>query len=1141
MATIDLTRSSTYFTKHYQSVRAQQGRILSDDDHNDNERIHGEDMRRSRVDIIGPAGSPDDGFLVSAPTVTNGFIDFDILPGTFYLGGNRLELEVKETYQAQPDWLNMPVSAMIKPPAAGVRLDFVVLETYMQASTAIEDSEQFEKAFGGVDTAARMRTIQRVSVVPNVSSPDCSGNWATYLAGWAASGVTLSPENELLPDATLTVGFAPGSDPGDLCSPPIAGGYLGAYNQAIRAQLIDATHLTWGFDNASPLYRVKISTNGAGARTIVNMQSLPKDQPHWPLSGQTVEILPWSAVLVNEEKLSESSGFLTRIDASFDPDLNLFSMVDPLPAGFGEEWKTRPDAPQLAKDDFFYMRVWNRGSDKVSPPLIPFVSGTPVVLGQTGLSVTLNGTGFLPGDYWIIAARPDAPDRVVPWSLESGRGPHGIRRFVTALGVIEWNVTAGLIGTVIHDCRPTFPTLARMRTCCTNTVGDNVTSFGKYHSIQLAINALPAEGGEVCILPGIYKEHVVIKNRHDIIIHGCDSFTVLEDSGRPGNPIITIIDSQHISIHKLAMRATVNTAILMVSTPAAEKNNAGLSTIHIDHIHFAVRDRSAIEIDGGQFIRVRQNEFALQQLRRPLDNATSIGKEPAIFSRADYVLIEQNVIHCEVPRRLVAPLGGIQIGGGSRHVDIHRNKIVGGNGNGITLGSFHLLSPALIGKLSAGDYASAFAGAVPGLGGYIIFVDDNGCIHIVPDPPPPGGNNPPVPISDGDLEDIRIVDNDIFNMGANGIASVRLYSVYFGVVDILDCQIELNRIRSCVQLEPKPTKLSPWVPTAAFGGIVLAAVEYLTVRDNWIGDNGISFITPICGIFVQLGTGVVIEGNQIERNGPLVETSALPVAGPRGGIYFGLVLTPPGTRSLDVVSFRIETGFPAAQIANNVVIAPMGPAIYARALGAFLVEANNLASHAVDPNLNTRRIAFSGTTVWITNIGKAIEFTSAKVDYAGLGGSFSSSAPATILTTGVVACNDNQIVFEPLIRQPFPSFSSIFILAADDVALEDNQSHCVSRAVSVLTNAFVLSLTARIADNRFAEQPTAAFLSCYTLAAMNSTTDNQGTHCFLIVGNPLLTVRQPNRTYSDLTAPGLCDRFAKTLDKQFTAAGLSAI
>src|SRR5579872_5407447 len=107
MATIDLSRSATEYRKHYAGVRAQQGRVFVDDDHNENERLHGEDERRARVDIIGPAGSPDNGFLTANPAIHNGHIDFDIEAGEFYLGGLRLDLEQTESFQVQSDWLEL--------------------------------------------------------------------------------------------------------------------------------------------------------------------------------------------------------------------------------------------------------------------------------------------------------------------------------------------------------------------------------------------------------------------------------------------------------------------------------------------------------------------------------------------------------------------------------------------------------------------------------------------------------------------------------------------------------------------------------------------------------------------------------------------------------------------------------------------------------------------------------------------------------------------------------------------------------------------------------------------------------------------------------------------------------------------------
>src|SRR5207247_2556813 len=176
----------------------------------------------------------------------------------------------------------------------------------------------------------------------------------------------------------------------------------------------------------------------------------------------------------------------------------------------------------LAPPVYLYLRVWNRGTDTGSPARIPFVKGTAVNLGNTGLSVTFTGNDTVRNDFWIIAARPDSPNRVVPWLLESGRGPHGVRRYYAPLAVILWDATGpALVATIDHDCRDTFPPLTRIRGCCTYTVGDGVHTFGKFTKIQDAINKLPAAGGEVCILPGLYTEQVQIINRKNIIVHGC--------------------------------------------------------------------------------------------------------------------------------------------------------------------------------------------------------------------------------------------------------------------------------------------------------------------------------------------------------------------------------------------------------------------------------------------------------------------------------------------------------------------------------------------------------------------------------------------------------------------------------------------
>jgi len=67
--------------------------------------------------------------------------------------------------------------------------------------------------------------------------------------------------------------------------------------------------------------------------------------------------------------------------------------------------------------------------------------------------------------------------------------------------------TALGVGT-IEDCRRVFQPLTRLGTCCTYRVGDGIVSRGDFTSIQAAVDALPPEGGKICVLPGTFLEAV---------------------------------------------------------------------------------------------------------------------------------------------------------------------------------------------------------------------------------------------------------------------------------------------------------------------------------------------------------------------------------------------------------------------------------------------------------------------------------------------------------------------------------------------------------------------------------------------------------------------------------------------------------
>jgi len=87
MGTFDISRINFDKTKHYSSVRMQQGRVLTDDDWNENARIEKEIQRQTNTETIGPFGSPDNGFRIANLRLDSGLINFDISAGTMYLGG----------------------------------------------------------------------------------------------------------------------------------------------------------------------------------------------------------------------------------------------------------------------------------------------------------------------------------------------------------------------------------------------------------------------------------------------------------------------------------------------------------------------------------------------------------------------------------------------------------------------------------------------------------------------------------------------------------------------------------------------------------------------------------------------------------------------------------------------------------------------------------------------------------------------------------------------------------------------------------------------------------------------------------------------------------------------------------------------
>lgn len=1172
MATEDISRNGTSPRKRYEGIRLQQGRVTTDDDYNEGARLDAEHRRQTTLDIIGPSGSPDAGFAIGSPRINGkGDLDFDIGAGTLYLGGLRLEC-FGETYAQQVDWLEQQPADRGAP--VDGRADLIYLMAWEQPVEAIEDSELFETALGGPDTATRVRLMRRVMLGAGLGGEDCASAWTGALKQIEATYGPWDPASGLCePDTRLQVTFDNTGKKNDLCSPSVVGGYLGAENQAIRVQIVDGGHLAWGFDNASPLYRVTIAADNK----TITLQTEPKDQAHWMQAGQTVEILAWSSVLPNGEKLAEIGGHLTTVAGAYDPDLHTLTLADPLPAQFGTQWQARGDATQLgAETPYYFMRVWPRGSDTTSPSKIAFVPGTPVALGNTGVLVTLTGTVFVPGDYWVIAARPEDPTRVVPWELLDGRAPHGIRRFFTPIGQIFWSVNNGVTtGTTVDDCRTPFQPLTQRDTCCTFTVGDGITSHGDYTIIQDAIDHLPPRGGCLCILAGTYAQDFQVDGLQNVRIEGCGPRTRITGAAQgKQRAVVTIVDSSAIVLTDLAITNAQRIPLQLVDRLEAQALNlpadlAGvqaqaskarvrprLAHIHLHHLTIESRDLSAVVMAGGRFIELIESAITADSLAEDFAINSPAGHWPAVFIAADDVLVERNSIRAQSLSRTNAPtfagaavytnqpaaftvrsrlaMGGIQIAGGSERVAIRRNGIIGGTGNGITLGSIaYVPARALTQFTASSDFlALATQWTYVGLDGHLI-IDDNGCIQFVPDPPPPNGpdGNPLIPVSTGNLTDILIKENEIADMGQAGIGVAMFFDGSNIKQSIIVDQLAIrqNRINRCLQIElPEITgSLAGW---AAYGAIALAIVTDLQISGNAIADNGHTHLQPICGIFLLAGTGVAIENNTIRGNGPRINSAGTAQPGLRGGIFLGFV-TPPDEGSGPEAR-------PAARMFDNVVVCEDGPAlVIVAACGAVSIHRNSLTSRGASGfsgAADTLATQASGTglaqpylrlgaAVVVLDLGISSEMATTG-SYANAKFATLQAAPA-ILPRGGVMFDNNQVLLEmgggraPLVA------SSVALISLDDVSAQANQLSAWSSGVLLLSDILMVAGSFRMIGNRMSETLSGCLLSGLGIGVLSTSALNQSTHCIYTAS----LIGAPGRIQHDNLA--LIDAFATVLKR----------
>ena len=683
MATEDISRHLLQPGKHYVGTRMQQGRPLLDADWNEGVEYVADDRREALLATIGCDGTPDCGFQVGpdvlpVPTeegqsIFAPVLNFDIAPGTFFIGGLRFELPEATTYFEQPDWYQAlsqtPFQNPYQIPSEG-GTDLIYLCGWEQAVTPIEDRELLDAALGGVDTTTRVRRVARVQARSDLSGSTCQELWDAFKADPVPGcpGATVDDQCRIVSPLRLTVGFGdPTMSMCPPCEPETIDGYRLREAQAIRVMITGGgTSFTWGFEDGAPLYRVLV---GTGDGNVVTMQTVPKDDQHVPKIGQTVEILPQGSVLPNGERVAERLGQLRTIsDVNRNPQGQYELKLNGSDVRFGMKGGDE-------EHPHFYMRVWRRGADLESPAEIPLEGdggSDQHALGFTGLVVDFGLTntirGGCPGDYWVIAARPEVPDTVLPWSLMDGEAPHGPHIYCAPLALFQ-RESAAIEGT-FEDCRASFVSLTRNRSWCTTTVGDGVISCGQFSTIQEAIDATP-DGGRVCIQPGAYDEVFMIDGRKDLTIEGCGSDTFLDvTTGHSQNTVALIRGGSGIEIRNLKIRAE---GYYGVRAEADSNGNVtdGLLLANLDieaRFESSNEPFSPVWIARSKSVTVR--ESILHQV------GVSFGSYPDLFVAGEDLAIVRNEVTS------TACWGGIQIGGDTKRVVVEHNEVSGGVGVG---------------------------------------------------------------------------------------------------------------------------------------------------------------------------------------------------------------------------------------------------------------------------------------------------------------------------------------------------------------------------------------------------------------------------------------------------------------------------